>query len=99
MSEASPEMALSVVSRCTNMPGIGSPSAWWRNFSLLDASTYSSVPKSKLHVVSTSPEDAVPLPGVPLVVAPFACNWETELEDLITPKPVLERISECLTKS
>jgi pimeloyl-ACP methyl ester carboxylesterase len=68
-------------------------------FSLLDANTYSSVPKSKLHIVSTSPEDANSLPGVHLVVAPFACNWETELEDLMTPKPVLERISECLTMS
>lgn len=66
-------------------------------FSLLDANTYSSVPASKLHIVSTSPEDANSLPGVHLVVASFACNWEIELEDLMTPKPVLERISECLT--
>ena len=50
-------------------------------FRLLDASTYSSVPKSKLHVVSTSSEAGFPVPGVPQDVAQFACNWETDLRE------------------
>jgi pimeloyl-ACP methyl ester carboxylesterase len=68
-------------------------------FRLLDASAYSSVPKSKLHVVSTSPEAGFPVQGVSQDVARFACNWETDLANLMTPKPVLERLNVCLTMS
>ena len=68
-------------------------------FRLLDASTYSSVPKSKLHVVSTSSEAGFPVPGVPQDLTRFACNWETDLDNLMMPKPVLERLSACLTMS
>jgi pimeloyl-ACP methyl ester carboxylesterase/acyl carrier protein len=68
-------------------------------FRLLDASAYSSVPKSKLHVVSTSPEVSFPVSGVPQDVAQFTCNWETDLANLMMPKPVLERLSACLTVS
>jgi pimeloyl-ACP methyl ester carboxylesterase len=66
-------------------------------FRLLDASAYSSVPKSKLYVVSTSSEAGFPVQGVPQHVARFACNWETTLDGLMMPKPVLERLSTCLT--
>ena len=69
------------------------------DFNLLDESAYTSVPKSKLHVVSSSSEAGFPVQGVTRDVAPFACDWETELEDLMTPKPVLERLSACLTMS
>jgi len=68
-------------------------------FRLLDASAYSSVPKSKLYVVSTSSEAGFPVQGVPQDVARFACNWETALENLMIPSPVLERLSACLTMS
>lgn len=68
-------------------------------FRLLDASAYLSVPKSLLYVVSTSSEAGFPVPGVSQDVARFACNWETNLNDLMTPKPVLERLSICLTMS
>jgi pimeloyl-ACP methyl ester carboxylesterase len=70
-----------------------------QEFNLLDASAYSTVPKSKLRVVSTSLEAGFPVQGVSRDVAPFACDWESELEDLMTPKPVLERLRECLTLS
>jgi len=68
-------------------------------FRLLDASTYSSVPKSKLHIVSTSSPNGFPVPGVPEDVTRFACNWETDGEDLMMPQPVLERLIVCLTMS
>jgi len=68
-------------------------------FRLLDASAYSSVAKSKLYVVSTSSKAGFPVQGVPRDVARFACNWETELENLLMPEPVLERLSACLTVS
>jgi hypothetical protein len=69
-------------------------------FGLLDASAYSNVPKSKLHVVSTSSGAGFAMSGVPHDVTQFACNWETDLESLMMPKPVLERlISACLTRS
>ena len=68
-------------------------------FSLLKPSTYSGAPKGRLHVVSTSPEAEFPVPGVRREFAPFACNWETELEDLMTPNPVLECLSACMAIS
>lgn len=69
-------------------------------FRSLDASTYSSVPKRKLHIVSTSSEAGFPVPGVLQDVAQFACSWETDFENLLVPKPVLERlVSACLTRS
>ena len=68
-----------------------------KEFHSLDASTYSNVPKCKLHIVSTSSEAGFPVPGVLQDVAQFACNWETEIENLLIPKPVLERLRACLT--
>jgi uncharacterized protein len=68
-------------------------------FRSLDASTYFTVPKSKLHVVHTSPGVSFPVADVPQEVARFSCDWETELENLMMPKPVLERLSACLTKA
>jgi pimeloyl-ACP methyl ester carboxylesterase len=68
-------------------------------FHSLDASIYSRVPKSKLHVVSTSSKTGFPVPGVPLDVAPFRCDWDTVADDVITPRPVLERLVACLSLS
>jgi pimeloyl-ACP methyl ester carboxylesterase len=66
---------------------------------LLDASAYSSVPKDLLHVVSTSSAAGLPVQGVPQDVAPFACNWDTLADNVIVPRPVLERLVACLTRS
>ena len=66
-------------------------------FHLLDASAYSSVPKSKLHVVSTSSETGFPVPGVRQDVASFRCDWDTPADEVIMPRPVLERLIACLT--
>jgi pimeloyl-ACP methyl ester carboxylesterase len=68
-------------------------------FRLFDASVYSSVPKSKLHVVSTSSKTGFPAPGVPQDVAPFRCDWDTGADGLIVPRPVLDRLIACLTLS
>lgn len=68
-------------------------------FRLLDASAYSSVPKSTLHVVSTSSKTGFPVPGVPQEVAPFRCDWDTVADEVIMPRPVVERLVECLTRS
>jgi pimeloyl-ACP methyl ester carboxylesterase len=68
-------------------------------FSLLDASTYASVPMSMLHVVSTASETRFPVPGVPQEVIPFSCDWDTLADNVIKPRPVLERLSACLTWS
>jgi pimeloyl-ACP methyl ester carboxylesterase len=68
-------------------------------FRLLDASAYSSVPKSKLYVVSTTSQAGFPMQGVCQNVARLECHWETELETLMMPKPVLERLTTCLTVS
>ena len=65
----------------------------------LGADTYSKVPAGRLHVVSTSPEAGFPLHGVPRDVAAFRCNWDTLSAELIMPRPVLERLVQCLTRS
>jgi hypothetical protein len=70
-----------------------------QEFYLLDASTYSSVPMSTLHVVSTSSETGFPVPGVPQDVVPFRCDWNTLADEIIMPRPVLERLIACLTRS
>jgi pimeloyl-ACP methyl ester carboxylesterase len=68
-------------------------------FRLFDASVYSSVPKSKLHIVSTSSETGFPAPGVPQDAVPFRCDWDTGADGLIVSRPVLERLIACLTLS
>jgi hypothetical protein len=68
-------------------------------FGALDADTYANVANGNLYIVSTSPDNAADLQNLHREVAPFACNWETELENLLMPKPVLERLGECLTMS
>ena len=66
---------------------------------LIDASAYSSLPKGMLHVVSTSSAAGFPVPGVPQDVAPFVCNWDVLEDAVIVPRPVLERLIACLTRS
>jgi pimeloyl-ACP methyl ester carboxylesterase len=66
---------------------------------LIDASAYSSIPKDKLHVVATSSAAGFPAQGVAQDVAPFACNWDTLADNVIVPRPVLERLVACLTRS
>ena len=68
-----------------------------KEFGLLNASVYSSVPKCKLQVVITSSEAGSSVPGVSQNLAPFACNWETDIDDLLMPKPVVESLVACLT--
>ena len=67
-------------------------------FRLLDASAYSSVPSSKLQVVSTLPVKPFPVAGVSQHVAAVACNWEMDTEEPMMPQSVLlERLILCLT--
>src|SRR4029450_8989331 len=68
-------------------------------FRLLDGRAYSNVPEGKLYVVSTSSEGDFPVQRGSGDWAKFRCNWETELENLMIPKPVLERLTACLTIS
>ena len=65
----------------------------------VDASAYSSIPRGKLHVVSTSSAAGFPAQGVAQDVAPFACDWDTLADNVIVPRPVLERLVACLTRS
>ena len=69
-------------------------------FQLLDSSVYSSVPLNKLHIVSTSPEAGFVVPGGQKDLIPFACQWETDLDNLLIPRPVLERlVTACVTRA
>lgn len=67
-------------------------------FRMLDANTYSRIPRGKLSVVRTSSGSAFPVQGVHEDFVPFACDWDTELEDLIVPRPVLERLIACVNQ-
>ena len=66
---------------------------------LIDASAYTSVPKSALHVVSTSSAPWFPVQGVPQDVVPLRCDWDTDAAELIMARPVLERLVACLTRT
>jgi pimeloyl-ACP methyl ester carboxylesterase len=68
-------------------------------FLLLNASIYSSVSKCKLHVVSTSSHSEFPVPEVSHDLAPFRSGWDTLANEILMPRPVLERLIICLTKS
>jgi hypothetical protein len=48
-------------------------------------------------VVATTP-DVDRLAGATVESAPFPCHWQTDLENLMMPKPVLERLVPCLTR-
>jgi len=63
-----------------------------------DNGVYSSVPKNKLRVVSTSSAGELPVQGASQNVVKFACYWETNTEGLIVSQPVLEGLSQCLTE-
>lgn len=65
----------------------------------LDTSPYLSVPKNSLTVVSTSSAGGFPVQGIPHDAVPFKCEWDTAAEELIVPRPVLERLVACLTRS
>jgi acyl carrier protein/NAD(P)-dependent dehydrogenase (short-subunit alcohol dehydrogenase family)/pimeloyl-ACP methyl ester carboxylesterase len=67
-----------------------------QEFHALDQAEFRSVPEGKLRIVSSSEAD-VQLRGVPHDIARFACNWETDPENLMMPKPVLECLGRCLT--
>jgi pimeloyl-ACP methyl ester carboxylesterase len=79
--------------------GYGLSERMLEEFRSLDASAYSSVPTCKLKVVSTSSETDFSVPGVPQDVAPFRCDWDTPANEVIMPRPVLERLISCLTLS
>jgi len=68
-------------------------------FRTLDSSVYSNVCRNQLHVVSTSSEANFPVSEVRHDTSRFACNWETDLGNLMMPKPVLEHLTTCLTRS
>jgi len=68
-------------------------------FRLLDASAYSSVPKSKLHVIRSSSGTDFPVPGASQELVAVDCKWDTAASELILTRPVLERLVACLTKS
>ena len=83
-----------------SMLGIVYPSACWKSSVRSMRVPIRVYRSSKLHIVSTSSEAGFSVPGVPHDVAQFACNWETDSENLIMPKPVLERlVNACLTMS
>ena len=68
-------------------------------FRLLDASAYANVPKSKLYIINTSSKARLSVQGVPQEVVRFACNWDTDLSNVMTARSVLERLTACLTAS
>jgi len=73
-------------------------SAMLEDLHSLDGGTYAQVPAGNLHVVTTSREAVALVPGASCEVLPFVCNWEKVTDDLLMPRPVMERLTECLTQ-
>jgi len=68
-----------------------------RELRALNASAFAGVPRDRLYVVSTSPQHDVAMDGVAGHRVAFACGWEIDFQNVMTPKPVLEDLAECLT--
>lgn len=68
------------------------------DFGSLGAEAYSNVPVDRLRVVSTSPENDFPVKGVARDTIEFRCDWDALSTELIMPRPVLERVLQCLTQ-
>jgi pimeloyl-ACP methyl ester carboxylesterase len=62
----------------------------------LDGTTYADVGASRLHVVKTSSTGGPVVEQASCDVVRFACRWDVESEDVLTPVPVLERLAKCL---
>jgi len=68
------------------------------DFRQLDARAYTRVPKGTIHVVHTLSKALFPIDGVARQCVKFACNWETDLFNVMMAKPVLEGLTACLTE-
>ena len=62
----------------------------------LDANTYARIPTERMRVVTTSPDYGFPIQGVACERAAFRCNWDSLATEMIVPRPVMERLVECL---
>jgi pimeloyl-ACP methyl ester carboxylesterase len=63
----------------------------------LNASAFASVRKDNWYVVTTSSQPDFAVHGVAGRRVDFGCGWETDFQNVMTPKPVLEHLAECLT--
>ena len=66
--------------------------------SALDARVYSNLPAGMLRVVSTESELSFPVLEVPCDMVAFQCDWDIVSNEPLMPRPVLERLVECLTR-
>jgi hypothetical protein len=64
----------------------------------LDASTSSSILKSKMFIVRTSSENDPPMQGASEHILQIDCGWEGKVSALIISQPLLEVLTLCLTK-
>jgi hypothetical protein len=64
----------------------------------LDASTCSSILKSKMLIVRTSSENEPPMQGASEHILQIDCGWEGKVSGLIISQPLLEVLTLCLTK-
>ena len=62
----------------------------------LDANIYARIPTERMRVVTTSSDDGFSIPGVASELAAFRCNWDSLATEMIVPRPVMERLVECL---
>ena len=67
-------------------------------FRVYDASVYRALERDDVCVVTTAPDTLPPgLSGARHEVVRFTCHWDTDSEDIMVPKPVLERLAACMT--
>jgi pimeloyl-ACP methyl ester carboxylesterase len=63
----------------------------------LDARVYSDLAPGMLRVITTS-QEPFPIAGVPCDTISYECEWESVSNEPLVPRPVLERLVECLTR-
>ena len=61
----------------------------------LDANTYARIPPEKMRAVTTS-DYGFSVQGVVCERAAFRCDWDSLATEMIVPRPVMERLVECL---
>lgn len=67
-------------------------------FRAIHCKLYSNVPRDKLHLIYTSLTSTIPIQEIAMDLISYPCYWESDDENIIDPRPVMEHLLTCLTK-
>ncbi len=72
------------------------PQELLRDIEALDGSVYERLPAGRVTAIVTDERGGFGRTSIESRAVRFNCNWETDSEDIMLPRPVLEGIRECL---